>query len=206
MADIYQDIEDQIPRLRRYARSLVRDPMVVDDLVQECLARALAKLHLWQEGTNLRAWLFTILHNQYINHLRRQIRSGTTVELSETELPSRAAGQDQYLELRDLRRALDQLPETQRAAILLIGLEGLRYEEAAGVLGIPVGTVRSRISRGRSSLHRLMSGELDHHAERAAAAIVAANARRRHHRIGSDHPLAKVGQVVSEPAASVPVF
>jgi RNA polymerase sigma-70 factor, ECF subfamily len=209
MGDIYQDIEDQIPRLRRYARSLVRDTTVVDDLVQECLARALAKLHLWQEGTNLRAWLFTILHNQYINHLRRQIRSGTTVELSETELPSRAAGQDQYLELRDLRRALDQLPEAQRAAILLIGLEGMRYEEAAGVLGIPVGTVRSRISRGRSTLHRLMSGELDHHAQRAAAAIVAAKARGRHHHVGSDRrsaPLAKVDQVVSEPAASAPIF
>ena len=79
MAGPYRDIEAEIPRLRRYARALTRDLMAADDLVQECLTRALSKLHLWQQGTDLRAWLFTILHNQYINHVRRTAREGTAV-------------------------------------------------------------------------------------------------------------------------------
>ncbi len=160
MADIYQGIEAEIPRLRRYARALVRDVAAADDLVQDCLARALAKSHLWQEGTDLRAWLFTILHNQHVNHVRRAVRAGAAVELSESEpLLTRAPNQDKRLELRDLDRALARLPEEQRAVILLVGLEGMRYEEVGDVLGIPVGTVRSRLSRGRDALRRLMSGE-----------------------------------------------
>jgi RNA polymerase sigma-70 factor (ECF subfamily) len=157
MADIYKSIEGEIPRLRRYARALVRDFTGADDLVQETLTRALAKLHLWQEGTNLRAWLFTIMHNQHVNQVRASIRAGAIIELSEDEpTVSRPANQDKRLELRDLDRALARLPEEQRAVILLVGLEGMRYNAVAEVLGIPVGTVRSRLSRGRVALRLLL--------------------------------------------------
>src|ERR1700730_14748580 len=158
MADFsHQQIEAEIPRLRRYARALTRDESNADDLVQDCLVRALSKQHLWQEGTDLRAWLFTILHNQYVNQVRRAIREGTAVSVSDTE-PSltRAPDQGKRLELRDLDRALARLPEEQRTVILLVGLEGMRYEAVAEIIGVPVGTVRSRLSRGREALRQLM--------------------------------------------------
>ena len=166
MADIYRNIEAEIPRLRRYARALARDVAAADDLVQDCLARALGKLHLWQEGTDLRAWLFTILHNQYVNQVRRAVREGAAVGLSETEpMLTRAPHQGRRLELRDLERAIAKLPEEQRSVILLVGLEGMRYEEVAEVLDVPVGTVRSRLSRGREALRRLMGIVPDRQAE-----------------------------------------
>src|ERR1700749_236751 len=100
MADFAHRIEAEIPRLRRYSRALTRNEIAADDLVQDCLVRALAKAHLWQEGTDLRAWLFTILHNQYVNNVRRAIREGTDVEISDTG-PSlcQAASQDSGLKL-----------------------------------------------------------------------------------------------------------
>ena len=156
MADTQREIEAEIPRLRRYARALTRDAVTADDLVQDCLTRALGKLHLWQPGTDLRAWLFTILHNQYVNHIRRAVREGSAVGLSESEpLLSRAPQQGKRLELRDLERAIAKLPKEQRAVILLVGLEGMRYEEVAVVLDVPVGTIRSRLSRGREALRGL---------------------------------------------------
>ena len=156
MADTHREIEAELPRLRRYARALTRDAVTADDLVQDCLTRALGKLHLWQPGTDLRAWLFTILHNQYVNHIRRAVREGSAVGLSESEpLLSRAPQQGKRLELRDLERAIAKLPKEQRAVILLVGLEGMRYEEVAVVLDVPVGTIRSRLSRGREALRRL---------------------------------------------------
>ena len=156
MAGPYRDIEAEIPRLRRYARALTRDIVTADDLVQECLTRALSKLHLWEQGTDLRAWLFTILHNQHINHVRRTAREGTAVGLSEREpLLARAPQQGIWLELRDLERALAKLPRTQRSVILLVGLEGMSYGEVATVLDVPIGTIRSRLSRGREALRRL---------------------------------------------------
>jgi len=166
VTDIYRDIEAEIPRLRRYARALARDAATADDLVQDCLARALGKLHLWQDGTDLRAWLFTILHNQYVNQVRRSVREGAAVGLTETEpLLTRPPHQSRRLELRDLERALARLPEEQRSVILLVGLEGMRYEEVAAVLGVPLGTVRSRLSRGREALRRLMGIVPDRQAE-----------------------------------------
>jgi RNA polymerase sigma-70 factor (ECF subfamily) len=166
VTDIHRRIEAEIPRLRRYARSLARDAAAADDLVQDCLTRALGKLHLWQEGTDLRAWLFTILHNQYVNQVRRSVREGTSVGLSETEpMLTRAPHQGKSLELRDLKRALAKLPEEQRSVILLVGLEGMRYEEVAEVLAVPVGTVRSRLSRGREALRRLIGTVPDRRAE-----------------------------------------
>src|ERR1700736_6637312 len=116
MADIRSRLVAQIPRLRRYARALTRDAAAADDLVQDCLVRAVSKRHLWQEGTDLRAWLFTILHNQYVNQIRRAVREGTAVALSDTKTePVLTRAPDQ--EVRNLERALAQLPDEQRSAL-----------------------------------------------------------------------------------------
>ena len=157
MSDFARLLEAEIPRLRRYARALTRDVSRADDLVQSCLTRAVAKQHLWQPGTDLRAWLFTILHNQHVNDVRRSVREGINVAVEEMApvltVQSNAIA---ALQLRDLERAIGQLPQEQRQVILLVGLEGMRYEEVAAILGVPVGTVRSRLSRGRDQLRRLM--------------------------------------------------
>ena len=152
---LYQEIEVLIPRLRRFARALTHDTVAADDLVQEALRRALGKIHLWQNGTDLRAWLFTILHHQHINETRRLAREGRRVELSAGHQQPVEPNQAQLLELRDLERAIDQLPEQQRTAILLVGVEEMQYEEAASLLNLPIGTVRSRVSRGRATLRIL---------------------------------------------------
>jgi RNA polymerase sigma-70 factor (ECF subfamily) len=158
MPDIAGLLESEIPRLRRYARALTRDFGSADDLVQSCLARAIAKQHLWQEGTDLRAWLFTILHNQHVNEVRRSVREGTTVPVEDmaSALPIKENATDS-LQLRDLHRAIGRLPEEQRQAILLVSLEGMSYEQVARILNIPIGTVRSRLSRGRETLRVLMT-------------------------------------------------
>jgi RNA polymerase sigma-70 factor (ECF subfamily) len=152
-------LEAQIPRLRRYARALTRDVSRADDLVQSCLTRAVAKQHLWQYGTDLRAWLFTILHHQHVNDVRRSIREGSHVMLEEGPEPTVQPNAIPALQLRDLEVALGRLQPEQRQAILLVGLEGLSYDEVANVLNVPVGTVRSRLSRGRDQLRRLMGME-----------------------------------------------
>jgi len=162
MGDFDGMLELQIPRLRRYARALTRDFSQADDLVQNCLTRAVAKQHLWQSGTDLRAWLFTILHHQHVNHIRRSIREGSHVELEELpELPELTAQPDAIamLQLRDLEAALGKLELHQREVILLVGLEEMSYAEVANVLNVPVGTVRSRLSRGRDRLRRLLGME-----------------------------------------------
>jgi RNA polymerase sigma-70 factor (ECF subfamily) len=161
MNDVHRLIVNEIPRLRRYARSLTRDNSSADDLLQDCLARALGKLHLWQEDTNLQGWLMTILHNQHVNHVRRRVRMGITVDLDTVPYLSCPADQDKGLELRDLECALGQLPEVQRAAINLVGRNGMGYAAASVVLGIPIGTVRSRLSRGRNALRHLLAPEPD---------------------------------------------
>jgi RNA polymerase sigma-70 factor, ECF subfamily len=153
-------LEGEIPRLRRYARALTRDVTRADDLVQSCLTRALAKQHLWQPGTDLRAWLFTLLHNQNVNDVRRSMREGITVAIEEVAPVGVQPGVMAKLELRDLDRAIAKLVPEQRQVILLVGLEGLSYEEVALILGVPIGTVRSRLSRGRDQLRQLMGEEV----------------------------------------------
>jgi RNA polymerase sigma-70 factor (ECF subfamily) len=172
MDDLAHRIAAEIPRLRRYALALMRsDKDAADDLVQDCILRGLAKQHLWQEGTDLRAWLFTILHNQFINKVRRGTREATSLEVSDLDgATPEVANQEKRLELRDLDRALSLLPDEQRTLILLIGLEGMDYETAAKVVGVPVGTVRSRLSRGREGLRRLMGIKADSAAETKMAA------------------------------------
>jgi RNA polymerase sigma-70 factor, ECF subfamily len=157
MTELARLLDTEIPRLRRYARALTRDMSRADDLVQSCLLRAIAKQHLWEPGTDLRAWLFTILHNLHVNEVRHAVRACNTVPIDEAapvlKAPSNVEGS---LQLRDLERGLGELPEEQRQVILLIGLEGMRYEEVATILDVPIGTVRSRLSRGRDMLRQLM--------------------------------------------------
>ena len=129
----------------------------VDIAAGNALVRAITKQHLWQPGTDLRAWLFTILHHQNVNDVRRSLREGDRVAV-ENVAPTLATVSDPTaaLQIRDLERAMAALPEGQRQVILLVGLEGMRYEEVATVLRIPIGTVRSRLSRGRETLRGLM--------------------------------------------------
>src|SRR5215469_6506071 len=151
MSDFALLLEEQIPRLRRYARVLTRDASRADDLVQSCLLRAIAKQHLWEPGTDLRAWLFTILHNQHVNAVRRAVREGAAVPVEDCVLTVEENAEAR-LELRDLDQAIARLPDEQRQVVLLVGLEGMLYEQAAEVLGISLGTVRSRLSRARDTL------------------------------------------------------
>jgi len=157
MGDFGKLLEEQIPRLRRYARAMTRGAPIADDLVQDCLMRAITKQHLWQPGTDLRAWLFTILHNQHVNYVRKSSSKGVSVQVEEVApfLPVEANAMPS-LELRDLRAALAKLAIEQREAILLVGLEGMDYESTAKILNVPIGTVRSRLSRGRAELRKLM--------------------------------------------------
>jgi len=148
-------LESEIPRLRRYAHALMRNTTDADDLVQETLVRALSKSHLWQAGSDLRAWLFTIMHNCRVNGVRRAVRTGTAVSEDELERIGVSGGQHERISLNEVQAAIDRLPEEQRATVLLVGLEGMEYEEAAAILGVPLGTVRSRLSRARAQFARL---------------------------------------------------
>jgi RNA polymerase sigma-70 factor (ECF subfamily) len=156
MTDFGALLEAEIPRLRRYARALTRDVTRADDLVQACLLRAVTKQDLWQPGTDLRAWLFTILHNQHVNDVRKSASQGVHVDIDDVNPIAVEPRADAALELRDLERAMAKLAPEPRQVILLVGLEGMSYEQAAEILSIPVGTVRSRLSRGREALRRLM--------------------------------------------------
>jgi RNA polymerase sigma-70 factor (ECF subfamily) len=161
VSDYEHLIEQQIPRLRRYARALTGERVIADDLVQDTLERAWNKLHLWRRGSDLRAWLFTIMHNVYVNQLRsRTAHPLVSLDEEDINLLERPAQTD-LLEIRDLDIALRKLSEEQREVLLLIALEQLSYEEAARALGIPIGTVMSRLSRARERLRRIMGGPAD---------------------------------------------
>jgi RNA polymerase sigma factor (sigma-70 family) len=149
-------IVELIPRLRRYARALVGDRARADDLVQDTLERAWNKFHLWRPGSDLRAWLFTVMHNVHVN----QVRASRDHAVLDDESPEMAVAgvQGASLEMRDLERALALLPAEQREVVLLIALEDMSYAEVAGALEIPIGTVMSRLSRAREKLRALMHG------------------------------------------------
>ena len=148
-------IAEHIPRLRRYARALTGDGHRADDLVQDTIERALGKFHLWRRGSDLRAWMFAIMHNVFVNQLKQR-RELALDEATEAGLES--APRADPLELRDLEAALARLPAEQREVLLLVGLEQLSYAEASQALGVPAGTVMSRLSRARERLRELMSG------------------------------------------------
>lgn len=159
MADFAAEAAQYVPRLRRYALALTGDRHRADDLVQDTLERGWSKFHLWRQGSDLRAWLFTIMHNTFVNQLRQgSLRdSGVPLDDQALEVPVRPSQED-ALAIRDLEAALAKLPAEFREVVLLVGLENLRYDEAAQVLGVPVGTVMSRLSRGREQLRRFMAG------------------------------------------------
>jgi RNA polymerase sigma-70 factor (ECF subfamily) len=152
-----QSLIELIPRLRRYARALVGERAAADDLVQDTLERAWSKLHLYRRGTDLRAWLFTVMHNVHVNRLRAT-RPMDPLEDEMPELAQRATQGDALL-VRDLERAVAALPVAQREVLLLVALEDLSYEETARVLDIPIGTVMSRLARAREKLRLLMQGK-----------------------------------------------
>jgi RNA polymerase sigma-70 factor (ECF subfamily) len=151
-----EHIVQLIPRLRRYARALVGERAAADDLVQDTLERAWSKLHLYRRGTDLRAWLFTVMHNVYVNQIRAA-RPGTPLDDEMPEL-ARPARESEALELRDVERAIGALPPEQREVLLLVALEDMSYAAAARALGIPIGTVMSRLSRARDKLRAMLSG------------------------------------------------
>ena len=154
--DLAPLLEPHIPALRRYAFALVRDHDRADDLVQDCLERALSRWLLRRSDGDVRAWLFTILHNLHVDAVRSRQRRGTQLPIDATPAAEVPPDQESGLEARDALAALDQLPEEQKAILLLIGVEDLSYEEAARVLGIPVGTVMSRLSRARTRLRTIV--------------------------------------------------
>lgn len=146
-----------IPHLRRYARALTGNHVSAEDLVQDTLERAWTRMALWRPDSNIRAWLFTIMHNLYVNQIKAAAR-GRHRKSNQTEVDLAVSpAQDNRLELRDLTRALQMLPQEQRQVLLLIGLEQLSYDEAAKVLRVPIGTVMSRLSRGREQLRLIMN-------------------------------------------------
>jgi RNA polymerase sigma-70 factor (ECF subfamily) len=155
-AEVSPEIVEHIGALRRYARALVGSPVDADDLVQECLTRVLAQMRAWREVRDIRAYLFTTLHNVFIDNGRRRRSAGAEVPLDDAAgrmvMP---ANQTLRLEVRDLMEALAQIPREQREVVLLVGMEGMSYIEAARVIGVPIGTVMSRLSRGREALRQL---------------------------------------------------
>ena len=172
MADLQAGIVKEMVPLRRYALSLSQNRDDADDLVQDCVARALERSHLFTPGTNLRAWLMTILHNQFISGKRRGHRISAQLpadwpDQSVATPPSQVMG----LELRAVGEAFAKLPREQRRVILLVCVHGLKYEEAAERLGVAVGTVRSRLSRARAALSMALDASpiSDEERERALA-------------------------------------
>lgn len=161
-ADIRSILISYVPVLRRYARGLVHNKSDADDLVQDCLVRALSKMHLFEPGTNLKAWLLSIVHNIFLDGTRKakRTRDFATAVTSMDQGNGNVTRPNQFhrIELMDISKALAALPAAQRSTLLLIALQGLSYEETAKITGVPVGTVRSRLSRGRSALTVMMDG------------------------------------------------
>jgi RNA polymerase sigma-70 factor, ECF subfamily len=168
-------IEPHIPGLRRFACALLRgDRHGADDLVQDCLERALSRWHSRRAEGDVRGWLYTILYNRFLSDQHRRRRRGVhdaLLEVAEAQLPGVAGGQDSALAHRDLLRAFAVLCEEHRSVLVLIAVEDLSYVEAARVLGVPVGTVMSRLSRGRERLRHLMNGEVNSGQRRLSAAL-----------------------------------
>ncbi len=146
----------ELPRLRRYARALVRDRDVADDLVQDCIEKALTRMEGWQSGDNPRRWLFTIMHNLFVDQLRKMKRRGVSVSYEETGGSALMTEPSQLdnIAAREVLQALQAIAPDRRSALVLVAVEGLTYAEAATVLGIPAGTVMSRIARGREELRK----------------------------------------------------
>ncbi|HEX7908728.1 MAG TPA: sigma-70 family RNA polymerase sigma factor [Paraburkholderia sp.] len=160
--DTRDQLIEHVPRLRRYARALIHNNDLADDLVQDTLERALSRTEMFKAGTDLRAWLFTIMHNVFANQARKSSARAVHVSVDdenfvETEFAV-TADQTRCLEIRDLDYALQRLPAEQREVVLLVGLEEMSYADVALALDVPIGTVMSRLARGRERLRSLMAG------------------------------------------------
>ena len=155
-AELHEQIVEVIPNLRAFARSLVNNPSQADDLVQGALTRALANLDKFENGTNLRAWMFTILRNLYYSELRKRRREVEDADGSYAATLSTQPNQIAAIELNDFRKALALLPAEQREALILIGASGFSYEDAARICGCAIGTMKSRVNRGRNRLADLL--------------------------------------------------
>lgn len=172
------DLLKTIPSLRAFAVSLAQNSDKADDLVQETLVKAWDKQSSFQPGTNLKAWLFTILRNEFYSQMRKR---GREVQDSDGAITGRVAvhpGQHGSLDLKDFRKALEKLPEDQREAIILIGASGFSYEEAATICGCAVGTIKSRVSRARAHLQQMLDvkGESDYGPDAIAAQVMGTTA------------------------------
>jgi len=154
---VLSKLEENIPSLRRYAWTLLRNSSDADDLVQDCLLKALDRIDTLRTASDLRSWLFTIMHNLYVNRWRRmKLRARVTADEGELAVgPSQQAS----VEIQDVLRGLGSLSEEQRQIVLLVAVEGFQYGEVAAMLGIPVGTVMSRLSRARDRLREFVEGQ-----------------------------------------------
>ncbi len=158
--DRKEAIAQELPQLRRYARALLSDPVEADDLVQDCIVRALEKIEQWRANESPRLWLFAIMHNLLVDQNRARGRRPSTTQLDAdwkgdtAELPR----QVDKLIVADVATALQALPEERREALVLVGVEGFSYQDAATALGVPVGTLMSRLGRGRAQLRALLGG------------------------------------------------
>lgn len=153
---VLDEIEQAIPALRRYAHALVRDRDRADDLVQDCLERAVARRHSWRGDGPVQAWLFRILLNRHRDLQRRAPPPGHLVAVEDLPVePAQAPDQDSHLALREVHDAIARLPPDQRAALLLVTLDGRNFQDASDMLDIPKGTLMSRLARARATLRRL---------------------------------------------------
>jgi RNA polymerase sigma-70 factor, ECF subfamily len=155
-----EDLHSHITSMRRYAYVLCRNHADADDLVQEALTKAIAAADTYRPGRNMRAWLFSILHNTFVSHRRQFARRARAANFLDAVLgdASTPPNQEQHVEVQDTLRMLSRLTPNQQSVLILIAVEGLSYEEAAEALGIPIGTLMSRLARGREQL-RKMSGD-----------------------------------------------
>ena len=160
-----EEIFDHVRSLRRYALVLTRDSDEAEDLVQEALTKALAGAGLFSPERDLRVWLFSILHNTHVSRLRRK-RTAFNAQHYLAQEDSRPASQTAHLELREVLDCLAKLPDDQRRAVALVGLESMSYAQAAKVLGVPMGTLMSRLARGREALRRMTDGAPEQNAAR----------------------------------------
>lgn len=168
-----RDLLATVPSLRAFAMSLIGRHDKADDLVQDTILKAWAKQDSFEPGTNIKAWLFTILRNEFYSQMRKRGREIQDSDGAMTERLSTHAAQHGAMDLQDFRHALDQLPDDQREAIILVGASGFSYEEAAEICDCAIGTIKSRVSRARSRLQELLSvsGEADYGPDESSAAV-----------------------------------
>src|SRR5918992_496527 len=157
---VTDDMVALVPQLHSFARSLCRDGVRADDLVQEALLRAFDNIERFKPGTNLKAWLFTIVRNEHYSQLRRRKFEAPDVPTDLLPEPSVQPDHDGELELRDLNRALAALAPGQRTALILVSASGFSYEEAATICGCAVGTIKSRVARARNTLLQMLEGKI----------------------------------------------